>query len=215
MAFIMRGSLNSVKSRVGHKKPSQRYQLLAMIIVGLILFVIILRILFLLPQWIGKHEFNVLSASSYTRDNQIVVDADIKMDFSDKAVEALENGIPLTVAVEVKVLRKRSWWRDVIIKESQKNFEFRYHPLTNVHEVKNLATGERYTFNTRQEALDVLGTIRSAQLIEINKLENNYTYYFQMRAFLDTSRLPAALRQVAALSPEWRLESQWFQWQLK
>lgn len=186
-----------------------------MILLGLMLFGIILRILFLLPQWIGKHEFQVLTASSSTQKKQIIVDADIKMDFSDKAVEALENGIPLTVVVEVKVMRERSWWFDAIVKQAQKDFEFRYHPLTNVHVVKNLATGVRYTFNTRQEALDVLGTIRGAQLIAVNKLDNNYRYYFQMRSFLDTSRLPAALRQIAALSPAWRLESQWFQWQLK
>lgn len=194
---------------MGHK-----HQLITMIILAVILFAIILRILFLLPQWIGKHEFDVLSAISYTRNNNILVDADLKMDFSDEAVEALENGIPLTVVVEVKVLRKRDWWLDVAIKASQKIFEFRYHPLTNVHQVKNLATGERYSFNTRQQALDVLGTIRSAQLIEIDKLDNKSSYYIMMRAFLDTSRLPAALRQIAALSPAWRLESQWYQWQL-
>ncbi len=192
----------------------QRHQLITMIILTVILFAIILRILFLLPQWIGKHEFDVVSATSYTRNNSILVDADIKMDFSDEAVEALENGIPLTVVVEVKVMRKRAWWLDVSIKASQKIFEFRYHPLTNVHQVTNMASGERYSFNTRQQALDILGTIRSAQLIEIDKLDNKSSYYIMMRAFLDTSRLPAALRQIAALSPAWRLESQWYQWLL-
>ena len=211
----MHSLINSFKSRVERNKTTLRFQLIVMIILGIILFGIILRILFLLPQWIGQHEFEVLSASSYTLDNTILVNADLKMNFSEQAVEALENGIPLTVAVEVKVLRTRPWWRDVTIKASQKNFEFRYHPLTNVHVVKNLASGERYTFNTRQRALDVLGTIRGAQLIETNQLDNNNSYYFQMRSFLDTSRLPAALRQIAALSPAWRLESQWFQWQLK
>ncbi|MCK5648013.1 MAG: DUF4390 domain-containing protein, partial [Gammaproteobacteria bacterium] len=164
------------------------------------------------PSLINKGDFQIISANSFERKNNIVIDADLKMDFPDEVVEALENSIPLTIAVEIQVLRERFWWRNLIIKESTQLFELRYHPLTNVHEVKNIVTGERYTFNSRQDAMAVLGTIRAAHLIEKKELNDNRQYYVQMRILLDISRLPPALRQIASLSSSWRLESPWFRW---
>ena len=168
----------------------------------------------LLPSLMNKGDFQVSSASSFERKNNIVIDADLKMSFPDDVVEALENGIPIPIAVEVQVLRERFWWRNIIIKESRQLFELRYHPLTNVHEVKNIATDERYTFNSRQDAMAVLGTIRGAHLIEKKALSKNSQYYVQMRILLDISRLPPALRQIASLSSSWRLESLWFRWKI-
>ena len=168
----------------------------------------------LLPSLMNKGDFQVSSASSFERKNNIVIDADLKMSFPDDVVEALENGIPIPIAVEVQVLRERFWWRNIIIKESRQLFDLRYHPLTNVHEVKNSATDERYTFNSRQDAMAVLGTIRGAHLIEKKELSKNSQYYVQMRILLDISRLPPALRQIASLSSSWRLESLWFRWKI-
>lgn len=166
------------------------------------------------PHLTNKGDFQILSANSYELKNSIAIDADLKMHFPDAVVDALENGIPLTIAVEVQVLRKRTWWRNVVIKNSTQLFELRYHPLTNVHEVKNIATDERYSFNSRQDAMAVLGTIRRAILIESKELNKNKHYFVQMRILLDISHLPPALRQVASLSSAWRLESTWYQWQI-
>lgn len=168
----------------------------------------------ILPSLMNKGEFQISSASSYESKSSIAIDADLKMSFPDDVVEALENGIPLTIAVDIQVLRERLWWRNIVIKESTQRFELRYHPLTNVHEVKNIATDERYTFNSRQDAMAVLGTIRGAHLIEKKELSKNKQYYVQMRILLDISRLPPALRQIASLSSSWRLESPWFRWEI-
>lgn len=163
---------------------------------------------------LNKKDFQVLSAYSFEQNDSIAIDADLKMSFPDDVVEALENGIPLTIAVDVQVLRERPWWRNIMIKESTQLFELRYHPLTNVHEVKNLATDDRYTFNSRQDAMAVLGTIRGAHLIEKKELSPAQQYFVQMRIFLDISHLPAALRQIASLSSSWRLESPWYRWKI-
>ena len=181
----------------------------------ILVFSLLLSFLFnIFPSLLNKGDFQVISAYSFEHDNNIAIDADLKMSFPDDVVEALENGIPLTIAVDVQVLRERPWWRDIIIKESTQLFELRYHPLTNVHEVKNLATDERYTFNSRQDAMAVLGTIRGAHLINKNELSQAQQYDVQMRIFLDISHLPAALRQIASLSSSWRLQSQWYRWKI-
>jgi hypothetical protein len=198
-----------------HKKRCPKCQFFKIIAVLTMISIVVFLVFNMLPNWINKGDFQVLSVVSYQRDNSTFIDADLKIDFPEKVVDALENGIPLTIAVEVQIFRERPWWRNVIIKQSRQLFELRYHPLTDVHEVKNIATDDRYSFNSRKDAMVALGTIRMAHLIKNKKLENNNQYYVQMRLLLDVSRLPVALRQVASLSPSWRVESTWSRWPIK
>jgi len=173
---------------------------------------LLLFLLNTLPRFTSSNEFLISSASTYVINDNILIDADLTMNFSADVVDALENGIPLMIAVEVQVFRERPWWRNIIIKESLKLFELRYHPLTDVHEVKNIATGERYSFNSRKDAMATLGTIRGASLIEKKLLSQDSQYFVQMRTLLDISHLPNALRQIASLTSSWRLESPWYRW---
>lgn len=165
-----------------------------------------------LPRFTSSNDFLISSASTYVINDNILIDADLTMNFSADVVDALENGIPLMVAVEVQVFQERLWWRNIVIKESLQLFELRYHPLTDVHEVKNMATGDRYSFNSRKDAMATLGTIRGAGLIEKKLLSQDSQYFVQMRTLLDISHLPNALRQIASLSSSWRLESPWYRW---
>ncbi len=192
-----------------HYFPSTLFLLILLFIIGSIAVFSFLNVL---PRLLDNKNFQVLSASSYPLKSNIAINALLKINFTKEVVEALENGIPLTIAVEVQVFYEKTWWRNVLIKESVQRFELRYHPLTDIHEVKNIATYERYSFNSRQEAMAILGTIQGAQLIEKNKLEANKEYFVQIRTLLDISYLPAALRQLAAVSSTWRLESSWYRW---
>ncbi len=197
---------------VKSKKRCARCQFFALLLLGIIGSVAIFVIFNVLPQYTEQQMFSVNSVKTYAQSNHILIDADLTMNFSSEVIEALENGIPLTIAVQVQVYRQRKWWPDVIIKESLQLFELAYHPLTNVHVVRNLATQDRYSFNSREEALKVLGTIRGAHLIEKQQLKSDQQYYVQIHTLLDINHLPPALRQIAALSPSWRLESDWSRW---
>ncbi len=193
-------------------KTVSKKQFFLLLFIGTLASITIFVVFELLPQYSEQNKFLVNSAKTYAKDGDILIDANLTMNFTKQVVEALENGIPLTIAVEVQVYRKRPWWRNDIVKESLQLFELRYHPLTDVHVVKNLADDERYSFNSRKEALAVLGTIRGAHLIKRKKLNPGEHYFVRIHTLLDINHLPPALRQIAALSSAWRLESNWFQW---
>lgn len=193
-------------------KRCPRCQFFAALAVILLSSLLLLFLLNTLPRFTTSGEFLISTASTYEINDNILIDADLIMNFSADVVDALENGIPLMIAVEVQVFRERFWWRNIIIKESLQLFELRYHPLTDVHEVKNMETGERYSFNSREDAMATLGTIRGARLIEKKLLGQENQYFVQMRTLLDINQLPMALRQIASLSSSWRLESPWYRW---
>lgn len=209
---ISRG-LQLIADRRKHRRcpQCQFFAAMAVVLLGSLTLLFLLNTL---PLFSSSSDFLISSAKSYEMNDNILVDADLTMHFSEDVVDALENGIPLTIAVEVQVHRERQWWRNVLIKESLQLFELRYHPLTNVHEVKNMATGDRYSFNSREDAMATLGTIRGASLIEKKMLKPMNRYFVQMRTLLDISYLPTALRQIASLSSSWRLESPWYRWEV-
>ena len=213
LSFSEKNGARFFSERRSRKRCPQCQAVFAFLVI-VISSLVVSFLLNVFPSLLNKSDFQVVAASSFEQKKSIVIDADLKMNFPKDVVDALENGIPLTIAVEVQVLRVRPWWRNIIIKESTQLFELRYHPLTKVHEVKNIATGERYAFNSRQDAMAVLGTIRGAHLIEKKELSKNKHYFIQMRILLDISRLPPALRQIASLSSSWRLESAWFLWEI-
>lgn len=194
------------------KRCSKRCRSLIGITSSIVFFLALLFVFNFLPRMTTQDGFSIKSARSYTLNEELLIDADMQLIFTPEVAEALENGIPLIIVVEVQLFRERFLWRNNMIKESQRLFELRYHPLTNIHEVTSMASGQRYSFNSRQEAMSVLGMIRGAHLINKNSLSMGSQYKIQIRTFLDINYLPLALRQVASLSSSWYLRSPWYLW---
>ena len=205
--------IKMIKKAVHHYNNKQNRLFISLFLILTLFFVFLFAFNFV-PRITAQNSFNIESARSYLRNEVVLLDADMQIKFSAEVAEALENGIPLILVVEMQLFRERFLWRNIMIKESQRLFELRYHPLTNIHEVKNMATGDRYSFNSRQEAMSVLGVIRGAQLIEKKMLRPKSQYTIQIRTWLDISHLPLALRQVASLSASWHLKSAWYQWSI-
>jgi hypothetical protein len=206
---------------------------------SLILVLFILFALYLvtqsLPDWISRSEekknqklFTVEYAQSRLEKSRLeksgqdienyFIDAKIKMDFTPVATEALENGVPLTIAIELQVIEKNPFLGsnilDTTIKESLLYFEIRYHALTDIYSIKNNKSEQSYQFNTRKEALDLLGNINHAHLISSDKLDQSKHHQVNLRVLLDIWKLPDVMRPEASLSNDWHLRSQWFSWML-
>jgi len=172
----------------------------------------------LLPNWIesgsqNENLFNIQEANSVLEDYEFYVNAKLDMDFSPAVIEALENGVALTIAIELKVIQKNEWF-DKIVKESILKFELRYHALTDIYSIKNIASEQEYHFNSREEAMNLLGNISHAHLISLQKLDSSKHHQVSLRVFLDIWQLPDVLRPVASLSDDWKLRSTWFDWML-
>ena len=172
----------------------------------------------LLPGWIegsnkNKNSFSIQQATSVLEDYEFYVNATLEMDFTPAVIEALANGVPLNIIIELKVNQKNQWF-DKLIKESMLKFELRYHALTDIYSIKNKASEKEYHFNSREEAMELLGNISHAHLISLQKLDQSKHHQVSLRVFLDIWQLPDVLRPVASLSKDWQLRSNWFNWML-
>lgn len=160
-------------------------------------------------------EFTVEHAAIRLAGAVYVLDADITFEFSKEALEALENGVPLTVILDTELVRKRWLLWDQTIAEQQARYQLEVHALSGRYVVKSLHSGLTRSFRTLEEAMRALGTIHNLPLFDNRLIRRNGNYTVRLRARLDIEALPAPLRPLAYLSGLWRLSSEWYTWPVR
>lgn len=164
--------------------------------------------------------FDIRNARTELVDGVYLLDADISFVFSEEALEAIENGVPVTIVLEMQVLRQRGlvwdnmWW-DKEVAGLQAKLRIETRPLSKTYLVRNLNSGETRVFGSFDELIQGLGRIRNFPLLDEHLLGDDGNYYLRLRALLDIESLPSPMRPWAYLSSLWRLESDWYEWPLE
>lgn len=164
------------------------------------------------PAW--SEGFEVSHAKTHLADDVYRLNAEIEFGLSEVALEALHNGVPLTIELEIEVYHEREWMWDETVASLQQRLRLEYHALARQYVVTNLNSGDHSAFPTLQAATDFLGRVQEFPLLDGSLVEPSDAYYARLRASLDIESLPAPLRPVAYLSGDWRLASEWYQWRL-
>lgn len=145
---------------------------------------------------------------------QYLLNADIDYRFSDEALEALANGVPLTLEVRLQVRRKGAWIWEQDVLDVRLRYQLRYQALAEIYQVTDLQSGGQQSFVTRQSALSALGQIRKFPVLEQTHLKAGVEYEVALETVLDIEALPLPLRPMAYLTPAWKLTSEWKRWLL-
>ena len=160
--------------------------------------------------------FDIRQVQTQLVDRVYVLNAEIDYQFSKPALEALENGVPLIILVDIEVERVRQWWLNKDIAELQQGYLLLYHALTEKYIVNNLNSGVQENYDTLSGALGALGNIEMLPILDAKLAENDGdNYVVHVHTYLDLESLPAPMRPIAYISTHWRLESEWSQWPLE
>ncbi len=160
-------------------------------------------------------EFRIKRLMAHQAEGTFLMNAEIDYRFSETALEALFNGVPLTIEVHVQLRRKGSWiWSDDIL-DLRLRYRLRYLALSSTYQVEDLQTGGQQTFFTQRSALEALGEIKDFPLIAVSRLEPRERYRLSMRARLDIEALPLPLRPLAYLTSDWKLSSERHEWPIQ
>lgn len=171
--------------------------------------------LLLWSAWCWSGEFVIRELSTRSADEGYLLDAQVEYRFSERAVEALENGVPLTLEIQIELRRQNAWiWEQDVLK-LRLRYQVRYHALASVYQVRDLQSGSRQNFVTRRAALDALGTLQGVFLIAADRLIPEEAYQLSLRASLDIEALPLPMRPWAYLDPDWEHDSEWSRWTLQ
>ena len=144
-----------------------------------------------------------------------VADAHIDFAFSDDNLEAMHNGVALTVIVDIEVRReRRRWWNETLAARALR-YRIETNALTGRYRVRNLHDGSARNYRSLDEVVEGLGRLESVPIVNRARLAADARHTARIRALLDIEALPSPLRPIAYLSPAWRLNSGWFEWRIE
>jgi hypothetical protein len=160
-------------------------------------------------------DFDVEQVQTRAQEGALLMDATIRYDFSERALEALDNGVPLTVEVHVQARADGDWiWSDSLV-DRRLRYRIRYKPLSERYLVSQLPGEQGRTYVTRDAAVAALGELHDVPLIDIDRLDPERDYNVHIRVSLDIEELPLPLRPMAYLYPSWKQSSKWTAWPLR
>jgi hypothetical protein len=159
--------------------------------------------------------FDVRSASTSVVENVIQLEARLQLVLSDEALAALDSGVPLTIELNLEVIRERRFLPDATDAELMLRYELEYRPLSQRYIVRNLNSGNQDSFATLYSALNNLGRIQDLPVIDEAILERDADYRMRLQALLSTQQYPAPLRLLFFWRDQWQLKSEWFEWPLE
>ena len=170
-------------------------------------------LLLLLPfQSACAADFDVRTANIRLADGAWTLTARIDYRLTEKAIQALENGVTLTFRVEVSISRERRFWLDPEVVSDQRDWQLSYDALTKRYLVRYPDNREPTSHGTLFGALNALGRVQSLPIAEGARLERGQTYTVAVRSVLDQQTLPGPLQILAFWDSGFSLESDWYEW---
>ena len=149
----------------------------------------------------GRFEVNAVRAD--WSNGRMDVRFEQALSLSAEARDALEHGVPLTLAVELVLREARTQTR---VKKESSHYEIRYLPLSEHYRLSRLDSDEQQTFPRLRHALAELGSLRLS--FETGALPRG-EYELLARCFLDKRKMPPPMRLPVLFSARWDHESAW------
>ena len=161
-----------------------------------------------------KASVRILSASSYSEGDIVLVDANAEIRLAEEVEEALSNGLPLSYDFTVEVRRARWLWWDETLVSVTRHLRIDYHELSRQYMIEDLDSKSQRTISDLPAALKELGTVRGMPIVRKSELEANTAYRARAHAELAVDEIPFPLWASSYLSAAWHLESGWYAWPL-
>lgn len=160
-------------------------------------------------------DFTVGNLSTELNQQVYQLRAHIDYRLSEEVLRALNNGVPITLRLDIEVKRVRHWWLNATVATLEQRYQLTYHAFSEQYLVRNLNSDALYTYPTLGMAIDALGTVRGLPLLDAKFIQPDNEYQVELRSSLDIEALPAPLRPIAYITPAWRLSSDWHTCSLK
>jgi hypothetical protein len=136
-----------------------------------------------------------------------VLNATFEFEVPQALEEAVQKGIAVYFNIEFELFRRRWYWFDRKVSSSTLTYRLSYSPLTRQYRLAR--GGLSQSFESLEEALGLLKSVRQWKVIEPGVLSPRDSYEAQVRMRLDVTQLPKPFQVNAITSREWNLASDW------
>lgn len=162
-----------------------------------------------------EHEGSIVwsQVSMQRTDNQLQLDAVADVTLPANMRAGLDNGLPLTFIMDLRLLRPRQWWLHKTVVHFQQRYTLTYYELTRHYRVYSVDSDTSRNFRSLSSALNGLGEFNEVDFILEDEqqqaiIEPGLVGSMQLR--LDTTALPLPLQPL--LRSSWNLASEEYLW---
>lgn len=142
------------------------------------------------------------------------LNASLDLSLSRAAREALAEGIPLTLVLDILVTRERRFLPDADVAELQQRWQLAYDALSDRHVVTNLNSGAQATHPSQDEALADLARIDALPMIDADLLEAGTRHEVSLRASVEIGGMPTAVK-LLIFWRDWSRSTDWYTWSIR
>ena len=148
----------------------------------------------------------VLTAS----ETHLLLFSTVKQVFTDEMIDGLRSGVPIKYSFFVELTRLRPGGKDPLLTDLQFHHTMTFDTLKELYRVELEETNHKIlTFDSMEEAEQVLNDINGLKVIELAKLAPETTYHLRVRADVYQKSLPLSLNLVVPFLSLWDKETEW------
>ena len=136
----------------------------------------------------------------------LVIEAHYEFDIPMPLIDAMHRGIALYFTYEFDLSRKRWYWLDKDVAESDFHIRLSFNPLTRRYAVSY--SGISLGFDSLEEALPYIKNIRRWR-VAASDAASRSDVAASLRFYLDASKLPKPMQVTSHDSDDWTIESDW------
>lgn len=170
----------------------------------------------LLTPAVQAKEFFIHDLDTRFTATAMQVEARIEWRLNDTVLDALHNGIPITLSTNIEMAKIRQFLPDPTLASWRFDHQLSYHSLSHRYLLDSPYSKEAQSFEALEAALKAASAIHlDTELVSETLPKSPNGYAMSLKSFLDINALPAPLRVIALVHPHWRLDSTVHRWEAR
>jgi len=159
--------------------------------------------------------FRVQSAGFSLDETLLSLDSVIDVKLPPYIRVAIEQGFAVPLMFEIEILVRKKYWLDEKIVTLKQQYLLHFLPMLGSYVVFDLNAGQRYYFDSLNEAVEYLQVVYRYPMLDINNISGERSFYARIRFGIDSDELPLPLKSSSLWDNDWDLRSDWYDWDIE
>jgi hypothetical protein len=156
--------------------------------------------------------FDVRSAYLEPADQVYHLNATLDLALAKSAEQALKDGVPVLIQLDVQVVRQRRVFSDERIASVTQRWRLQYHALSERYLVINLNTNQQASYASLPAAITALSDVHMLPILDESRIQKGSRYDAAAKVtVLVEGGLPNALRAMMFWI-DWKHVTEWYTW---
>jgi hypothetical protein len=156
---------------------------------------------------------DVVNIGVGTNGKYVVINARLVDGFTEKIMEAIENGVPMGFTFDIELRKANTLWVDSLVSSNKVRHRIQFDSLKKAYKFSEFGKNVKRKIITRKETRyqQLMLTLKDIPIAPIYKLDPDEKYYVRVKADLETDRFWFPFNYIFFFVPFSEFETSWAQ----